>query len=286
MPRLKIINFNEFLKFSRLQYELDDHFPHVKLFKGVADHLNLDDRQRLWLAMLYMGFYQDGSAWEAYTQISGQIVEPPYNLPISYQRRNLFGGRIQQHFKSVIALFNNVFVNINTWACLIKSLTRFYGNGRWASFTTGEMLVNMGISSLAAAVPTSYEIDNSSGPAEGLRFLGLPETEQAADYVSNLLSREGVTAPPQIVESFLCNWSRMCKGDFYVGYNYDRQQSRIRKVEKLLGKKYNLLWEVRSKVFDLKTLGECNNREGVDKQRIKVYATTKKVLEPWINRGK
>jgi hypothetical protein len=87
-----------------------------------------------------------------------------------------------------------------------------------------------------------------------------------------------------MVESFLCNWSRINKADFYLGYNFDRQQARILKIEKLFGEKYKALWDARVKIFDKRVLGEHNGWEGADKKRVKVYADTGKVLMPWEGR--
>jgi hypothetical protein len=243
----------------------------------------LSKEQRLWLGLIYMAYYNDGSAWHSFTRpgVADRRQLPPLNYPISYQRRNLFGGRIARHFESIYAIRSLTdWLAVDSWSGLLRRLNELYGNGRWASYTTAELLVGLGLSNVR---PDSYEVEGSSGPVSGLNFLGLPGTLQAAKYIHRTLTANGVRAPDEIFESFLCNWSRMNKADFYVGSNIDRQQNRIEKVERITGSKLKPVWQTRLRVLDNRTLGELHGWRS-DRDRAKIYAATKRVLTPWQHR--
>lgn len=280
VPKSKLIAVDKFLDFCRGQNAIGDHYPHVMLFKKVAEVEGLSLEQSLWLGIVYMAYYDDGSAWCAFTDagVKDRAVLPNPTYTIAKQRRNLYGGRIVRHFESLAAVptLSVWLTSCHTWAGLLGALESIYGNGRWASYTTAEMLTDLGLT----VRPNSYEIAGSSGPRQGLEYLGLPPTEASATYVHKLVEREGLSVPPQVLESFLCNWSRMNKGGFYVGHNLDRQQGRILKAERLTGRKLTLLWECRKLLFPHAYLGELSGWPGIDKQRLKVYRSTGQVLRP------
>lgn len=279
MPKL-LIRFEQFVEFCRWQDKLDDHYPHVVVFKHIANTNKLTLERKLWLGLLYMAYYDDASCWTAFNDsgVKDRAALPNTEYPISKQRRNLFGGRLNTHFESIFRIKSlTEYFKCSSWDNLLDQLEAIYGNGRWASYTTAEMLYELGALSLQ---PNSYEIAGSSGPKRGLEFLGLPPTEQSALYIHKLLQKEGLTSPPQVVESFLCNWSRMNAGKFYAGHNLDRQQGRIRKVEGIIGKGCKALWEARKVVFDQTYLGEYQGWNGIRKERMDVYKKTHKVLVP------
>jgi hypothetical protein len=53
----------------------------------VADRLGLPPGDRLWLGLLYMAYYQDGSAWHAFLTpgVRRRAAPPPADLPISVE---------------------------------------------------------------------------------------------------------------------------------------------------------------------------------------------------------
>lgn len=267
-----------FTRFCLLQGQYHDHYPHVVVWAKVAADLQLSPHNRARLALTYMAYYQDGSAWRYLLGGGKAGGVDPLSLPISYQRRNLFGGRIARHLADLegrgdLAAWLG---SAGDWAGVVGLLGEVYGNGRWASYTSAEMLAGMGLCS----VPQGYAIAGSSGPSEGLGFLGLPATERAAASLHRSLLGEGVDGRPEVFESYLCNWSRVCKGDFYVGQNLDRQQGRLRKVETLLGVAFRQPWRARLAVLPRDGLGEVSGWAGVDKKRAKAYRDTGRVLAP------
>lgn len=279
MPVLKLGDYKGFFKFAQLQADTSDSDPHVQVWTEVARARKMRPDQKLWMTMLYMAYYQDGSMWFAMTE--KKLGLPPLDLPISYQRRNLFGGRIERHLQDLVDKAPLLtYLKADTWDSLLKKLQSIYGNGRWASYTTAEMIVAMGL----GPKPETFEIAGSSGPKQGLEFLNLEGTERAAEQLHNKMRKDGLDVPPEKLESFLCNWSRMCKGDFYAGYNLDRQQARLLKIERLKDVKFKEPWEARKAVLPKSCLGEHQGWEGVDKKRIKHYAKTGEVLTPWENR--
>jgi hypothetical protein len=238
-----------------------------------------------------MAYYQNGSAWAAWGRpgVRERSSLPPIHYPISYQRRNLYGGRILQHFQSIYeipSLTSYLSENVDTWAGLIEKLKDIYGNGRWASYTVGELLVKIALPHVK--IDTSEVVD-SSGPRQGLELLGFENpTDATLLELQERLARDArshdeasavLSIPVEKFESCLCNWSRMCKGDFYLGHNLDRQHDRIRKLESE-GEDMTALWEARRAVFGHEGLAELTGWAGVDKRRKKIYAATGSVLAP------
>jgi hypothetical protein len=288
LNKARVKAYDQFMKFARGQVTLSDHFPHVVLFKYLADKMKLCPEDRAWLCFLYMAYYDDGSCWLAFNDaaVRERRELPPGDYPISKQRRNLFGGRINRHFEALYD-YESLYqlVDVHSWDDLLERVGRLYGNGRWASYTTAEMLVQ--VCDLPID-PDTFEIDGSSGPSRGLEALGLPQTEHGAEQLWKLLRSEGMPVPPEVFESLLCNWSRMNGEGFYLGHNLDRQQGRLAKAQQLGGDAaahiWDDVWHARKELFPRKALGELYGWPGIDKPRLKVYQQSGEVLEAWENR--
>lgn len=277
-----MVDWSNFLYFVRSQLFTGDYDAHIPFIKELCSDLDLNIEERLWIAFLYMGYYTEGSMYIAFSKkmVRNRKLTPPDDLPITTQRRNLYGGRIQRHWEELheITSLSDWLGQSSSWSELMELVGSVYGNGRWAKYTTSELLVC--VSDLEHE-PDSFEILDSSGPKKGLSYLGLGPGEESAELVHNKLSREGIDIPFSQLESLLCDWAGMNKGTFYAGRNIDRQQGRILQVEEKLGTKLDKLWEIRSKVFPPETLGELNGWEGIDKERLKTYRDkNKKVLLP------
>lgn len=284
MPKPRPYRFNEFCRFYRFQCELNDHDPHVAVFSHLADTFNLSTEERIWMSVLFMAYYQDGSAWAAFSSegVRDRKVLPPGDLIISKQRRNLFGGRILKHFQSVYEIKSlKDWLTVKDWAGLISNLKTVYGNGRWASYTTAEMVQSV---AKLPVEPDTYDIFDSSGPKQGLEFLRLKATEGSAERVRSLIEdKYGEAVSPQVLESALCNWSRINKprSGFYAGQNLDRQQARLLATQKQLpSADLSAVWQARRKVLPNYALGELNGWDGVDKARKQHYLHTGEILDP------
>jgi len=281
MPSITIKEFDKFVYFTRLQLETGDYDAHIPFLRGLVDHLNLNKEKSLWLGFLYMAYYTEGSMYAAFIQpgVASKKTFPPVDLPITTQRRNLYGGRIHRHFEDLLSRGSLVgwVGQCETWQELIDEVGSVYGNGRWARYTTSELINVMADLKI---VPDTFEITESSGPRKGLIALELEPIEQSAEYLIKRLSKEGVNLSPSMLESILCDWAGMNKGTFYAGRNIDRQLGRILQVEVMLNTKFPVLWEVRDKVFPKESLGEHYGWKGMDNPRKKLYMTKGIIPKP------
>lgn len=281
MPPPKPTAWDDFTRFVGMQLATGDYDAHIPFLTALARTQGLTPDESLWLGLLYMGYYTEGSMWLAFTTpgVRRQQRPPPANLPITTQRRNLYGGRIVRHFADLYRVrpFTRWLADRRTWADLLLAVGSLWGNGRWASYTTSELLTHLGGPRVE---PTSYEVVNSSGPRKGLGALGLPPSEASAEQVRQHIALTHGEVPMSVLESLLCDWAGMSKGTFYAGRNIDRQQGRILQAEAHCGRRLDVLWRVRREVFPAETLGEDNGWQGIDANRLKSYRDTGAVLTP------
>lgn len=267
-------NLIDFLYFSDLQIETADHDAHIPFLKKLTENFSNEDK--IWMALLYMGYYQEGSAYIRFNELISHRYF--HHLPVTTQRRNLLGGRVIDHLNILQSHrpFEKWLEDITTWNELLWRLQRVWGNGRWASYTTAELITSLIDINVE---PTTAEVVNSSGPREGLLLLGLDPTE---DNVKMLMKELNV--PINVIESLLCDWAGLCKGRFYSGRSIDRQQARILAVEKQFDLRLDELWKIRKEVFPHYTLGELNGWIGINNERLKHYRDHYEILEPEENR--
>ncbi len=274
-----MLNFDKFVYFCRLQLETGDYDAHIPFLTQLRDEYQLPAEEAIRLALLYMAYYNEGSAWVAFTYHT--IYPCLADVPIDPQRRNLYSTQERWwHIKSLRdkAPWTEKLAAVKDWRALLDYVGSVYGNGRWATYTTSELLMHMANLDVR---PSSFEVMQSSGPRKGLEWLGLEPSEKAAEKVHKALAKEDIHVQYSQLESLLCDWAGMNKGTFYAGRNIDRQQGRILKVAKLSNATYfTQLWKVREKCFPMHTLGEVHGWEGIDKKRLKVYKETGKVLTP------
>ena len=274
-------NFKMFVKFCAMQLETGDYDAHIPFLMELKKRLRLSKEHSVWLGFLYMAYYTEGSAYVAFSdkQVRDRVKLPPSDLPITTQRRNLYGGRITRHLEELheIPKLHKWLSVSDSWSSLLDRVGSVYGNGRWANYTTSELISHLGELGIE---PDTYEILQSSGPRKGLVALDLQPTDSAAKLVADKLAIQGIEIPASVLESLLCDWAGMNKGTFYAGRNIDRQQGRILQVEEKLGVKLDLLWFIRRKVFPAYSLGELNGWEGIDKKRLKKFRDERKILTP------
>lgn len=299
----------DFLELVERQFATADfdavHPTHLYLI----ERFKLDREQAVWLVMLYMGFYNEGSAWAAFSQSDPFTVPPVFR--IERNRRNLYGGRVRDHFQALAdgaraygsgyEFLTQEFDDdspAENWRRLLGTLRGVYGNGRWAAFTTADHLHKV---CKLPVRPTDIENAGSSGPADGLRrAFGLTASstldakddlehlnELAEQALDAILTYVDVKVPylddghvdMGMVESVLCDWSGLARGSYYSGRNIDRMQARIVDVMTSFNiGKLDVLWEAREAVFDRRHLGEFNGWAGIDTDRLKHYARTGEVL--------
>lgn len=274
--------YRDFLAFCRLQLASHDYDAHIPLLVTLRDSHDLDAEETAWLALLYMAYYSEGSMWAAFTSpgVRSRTALPPAGLPITTQRRNLYGGRIVQHLQDLHAIPGLAawLLPARSWPDLLARVGQVWGNGRWAAYTTSELLGVL--LHLRAAAPTTYEIAASTGPRRGMLAIGLSPSEADCSRLHRSLEAEGVCCTVSQLESLLCDFGGMCRGRFYPGRNIDRQQGRILTVQAHTGQTYPALWRARLTTYPAATLGERGGWAGINPGRLKHYASTGRLLAP------
>jgi hypothetical protein len=273
----------DFLILAEWEHRLDDHGPQNPFLWQLADLLDLTLEERLWLVMLGMAYYQEGSAWVAWNTpgVRARKQPPPVDLPIGVLRRNLFGGKIAKHFADMSRI--NSFVQwlkpAKDWNSLIETIRGLWGNGSWSSYTTAEAVISI---TGWDVTPTTEWFLSNSGPRKGLASLGFSVDEAGVGSLRSMIGDKGLAIPIAALETVMCNWNNMRKGEFYIGRSLDRQQSRILEISYRCD--CSLLWEARKKAFNNQALGELNGWPGLDRKRLKLYKQTGRMPLPWENR--
>ena len=133
--------------------------------------------------------------------------------------------------------------------------------------------------------PPDIDYVGATGPYEGvMNLFGVVNDEVVNALFERVKAEVGGTyyidtVDMAMMESVLCNWSAICKGDYYSGRNIDRMQERTYKVQDTHGIRLTDVWISRVHSFDHRHLGEYHGWDGIDKDRLKLFARTGEL--PW-----
>lgn len=242
------------MTFARLELESGDIEPWAStiaamrlpalgtLEPGLPAQGNLTLEQALWMAALYnttddllsalriAALAPNVQAWSGVTPYGREVVA---GLPISGERRNLYGGRIldrldshaeqigpQTHLSWIgQAVYEPTQPRLN-FPLVMSLLRRVWGVGRLAAFEWAEFFCKVG------GVPvetTDGALWESSGPRESLERLYGRDAPSAAWLTDRayetmaLLEGEGVHLSWWDFETVICDFNVMRKGRYYPG---------------------------------------------------------------------
>ncbi len=289
---------DKFVLMTVRQYTSSDFDADHPMCKWLITKHQLSYVQGLWLTILAMAFYDEASAWVAFNRSTPFCTPADCKLPIDKNRRNLYGTQIIHHLDEVCQAYHNRRDWPTTgfrgdpakdWYTLKDNLRSVWGNGRFACYTTADMLHKVNGVDITVG---DFENRSSSGPADAIqRITGCDRKDVVAlDKHGEEINQRILTARRHptytrsdrgTVESVLCNFSGMCRGRYYPGRNIDRQQDRILRLTKLgHGKIVDVLWEARQDIFRREHLGEFNGWVGVNKPRLTHFKETGEILCP------
>lgn len=294
--------FHDFLEFSQMSLAMSDFDAEQPICKYLIESQDMDRASKLWLCFLYMAFYDEASMMAVYNETAPFTVPKDLDLPIAKNRRNLWGGRLKKHFEALAEHARHSadwpFHDFDddpaqNFEKLKKTVKAVWGNGRWATFTTAELIQKM-FPELGMVI-TNIDAKDASGPADGLCRLfkctkkEVERMDLGLEYAYAALLERGMRPTYTdldrgVVESILCTFSGTVRGVYYSGRNVDRQQHRIMTVEEEKGIELNQLWIARQKTIDEKFLGELNGWVGIDKERLQHYKKTGEILCIYENR--
>jgi hypothetical protein len=252
---------------------------------------------RLWLTFLYAAYYHIGSAlktWEAYP-MPELPAESFLTLPCSTERRGHRSPRkLQKHIEAIIEVakpngltgwVQQIVASTpeKSWERTQTLLGQLWGNGRWACYNTGEMLMKINGYPLK---PTDMGHSYSTGPREGLKLLypdipeGNSEREvKRLDKIStdlvNLINAQGIEGTIETVETSLCGYHSLVYKRTYVGYEIDTMLSDLHAVPSGLTDK---AIAARARIFPPEYLGELTGRIQPELERKRHYAMTGQIV--------
>lgn len=293
----------DFLAFSQRQYDcLGSDPPHIGAI-GLQDGRNRSGEGSLWLSTLCMAYYNTASAWVAFNHVPTVACLPDWcaRLPIAKQRRNLLGGRLLKHisdFAEQVGYYGSIWDFLThgftgdpegDWYVLQDTVRSVWGNGRWSSYTQTEMYQK---ANDLPVFPTCIDNDGSSGPRTGIQMVmgdvdsrediskkeKLDILDDYADTLYGIVEEELNSYVPYLwyegymdyamMESDLCNFQSLVKGQYYVGKGIDLQLGRALKTERVaeeLGIDVQCMddiWDLREEWFDPEYLGELQGWDG------------------------
>lgn len=287
----------DFVSFASLQLDCKDYDPFHAVLWGLRPN---EREERLWLCLNYMAFYSMGSAWV------GQKRTDPLEVPgewadelhIGQQRRNLRASSVRKHlsslceqaapYGSLYAWLTNNFTGSPqlNWHKLCSTLGAVWGNGRWGAYTTAELLCKVGG---LPATPCTFGMAGATGPRQGAELLAGRELDASVaaqvgqEMQRRLQSHVDVRLPwidkidHAVVESCLCDFYGLWRGNYYSGRDIDRMQYRINMNPQGLGD-LSAVWDARSEWLPDTHLGELNGWDGYRKDFLDVYANDGRII--------
>lgn len=246
-------------------------------------------------SLVYVAFYNIASS-ETFGQHPAMHYDddaPIFRLPTGTERRALRGGHpMARHLADVFRLAREhgsftawLRSEGDGWNDVRAAVELAWGNGRWASYKTAEVLQKVNGWPLVAPDMGNY---GSSGPLATLRrFYVLPDgqsaeavaaADEAAEALRDILYvGYGVSLGIEELETVLCDFGSMLKGHFYVGHDIDHmlEQTLHPTVPAVVRDR---IWAARAATLPHAYLGELNGWSGVDKALRGRYALTGKIV--------
>lgn len=281
--------------FARAFIECGDIDPAYPILRWCMDAYGMDTEQRFWLLTLHLGYYHIGSALTAWEYTNGSMQNLPRDLletlPRNTERRGLrqrgmiegylrgyretiylHGGSQEAYWTERISTEpEKAFDDVWTRANAIPY------NGRWAAFKMIDLMMHTVDTPIRMP---DMRLSDCSGPKEGLAWLygededDLTALDERSHDLNDRLQRHGLHLPWDQIETTLCDFNSMRKGNYYVGHDIDSQLEDIRiasdtaRCEILYGRKHT---------FPLAYLGEHHDWDGIDRERNKAYARSGQV---------
>jgi hypothetical protein len=285
---------NDFCTFAHWHRTSGDIDPVYPVLGCIGGWLCEEEDDLISLVLLYVAYYNLTSALTAWLEgwrPGKELSDAQLHYPTGTERR---GHRNVVRFAEHIAALGMVHQRMGTWrnalwpglgprwSGLQDRLMSIRGNGRWAAYKTGEMLMSI---CNWAVTPTDAGHAYSSGPRKGLvdLFPDLVELNGNDDHTIAILDErtrylvEVLRQPVEQVETALCDWHSVLKGHYYVGHDIDIMLSQVSSAPAAV---HDLVMDGRQDSFDRRWLGEWSGWPGVRKELNDLYRTTG-VIEWW-----
>lgn len=284
--------WNDYVAFHKEQIRSWDIDPVYPILKYIIK--DVEPESGLWLTFLHVAYYNIGSALAVWCRYPMPTLPQDNFLkyPCGTERRaHRSPEKLKKHLidllkrKPLVGFVNQAIVDdpLRSWSRMEIMLRNVWGNGRWATFKTSEMLMKVNDLPLQA---TDMGHKNGSGAKHGLKLLfsnsptgNSPKDIAVLDKISkqlvDRLGQEGATATLETAETSLCDFHSMFRGRYYVGHDIDAMQQQLLSFPSMLTEK---AFEARSKSIPVQYLGEINGWEKPDEQRKRAYRDKQQLL--------
>lgn len=293
--------WSDVLEFGRWHVESRDIDPVYPVLRDFCDRRDIDVEGRLWLVFCYVAFYDLPSGLTIWERTgtpekldSVEIADACDRLPKATERRgHRRPGFAYRHLQSVAA-FGRAYGSLSALVCrgfvgdperdwlrLQDTLMEIHGNGRWAAYKSGELMMEVaGIK----VRPTDAGNAWSSGPRKGLALLFDPVDGNGANAIAQLdaqvdattvaFADAGMDLPVEQVETILCDFASLEAGRFYVGHDIDHLQHQIDHAPELSDESRADLRAARARTIDGRWRGEVAGWDGPRKDLNRLYRDT------------
>jgi hypothetical protein len=275
--------------FARYHVASGDIDPVYPVLTGIEAELCADEYEAVALTFLYVAFYNLPSAvmaWVEGWRPGKELTWEQMKRPTGTERRaHRDPSQFAPHIYALGKMLRPDYIDLMRkmgWYELQDELARWRGNGRWAAYKTGEML---GQVNGWKVEPKDAGHANSSGPRKGLADvypdLG-PLTGNRPSVIHYLDRRTAELAaalelPIRQVETVLCDWHSVLKGNYYVGHDIDLMLEQTQHPS-VAGAERLLIIDTRSDYFDQRWLGEANDWLGIRRDLKKLYRDRGKLV--------
>jgi len=285
-------DYSKFHSLAVTTGDVDPAYPVLRAY-GAA----LDREQALWLTFCHVAFYNLASSTGAHqkhpTPLSLATDNNATRSPTGTERRGFrnpdnlirhlldLQERIESRgsLRAWIAEITFGSSPEDRWRNAEIGLSGLFGNGRWASYKTAEILSKVNGYPLHAP---DMAHENSTGPRKGLALFGVSANSNSpgeiaglnsasADLVATLADLDAPGAETETVETTLCDFHSLHRGHYYVGHDIDEQLKQS--IHPVTDRTAAIL-RARSASFHPLLLGENNDWTGPDKQRSTAYQRT------------
>ena len=289
-------NVADLAEFARWHVASGDIDPAYPVLAALIDRWGLDPEEAIRFVLLYVAFYDLGSAvsaWDAGAWTPGRGLDHRFALlPTGTERRGLRGGiNLLTHIDSLdgraaggslLSWLTSRFTGDprTDWKVAEVTIRSVEHNGRWAAYKTGEILATV---CKLPIEPTDAGHDFSSGPRAGLalvypkvtKFKGARPGTVAAldDFTEELrvdLAGRGVPLPVEQLETVLCDWHAVVEGRYYVGHDWDMMMEQVNRPH-VTPEALADIMAARAVSTEARWLGEFNDWSGVRKPLKRLY---------------
>lgn len=295
--------FDDYQLFHAEAVRSGDYDPMYPVLANLAAGQKWTREQTLWACMVFVAYYDLGSMLRVVTAHPEPTVpgDELLSLPCATERRAHRDPRQLRRHLAAVAEAANTWGGLEGWMdnglgmseghdgagypVFSAWLRTLYGNGRWASYKSCELLA--WVLAEQKIVPNDMGHAHSSGPRHGLELLvtGLPQGNSRDDIAtldrvsSELCERmitDGQWAPVSVVETTLCDFHALAAGRYYIGHDIDQMRAQLDRTPSDLTA---AAYAARARALPPAYLSEATGREpGIDKERRTAFVRTGRIL--------